>query len=424
MDRWNSQGRVDQQDVLAASGAGAGGRPAVAMHARVAEATKLPACLRDVLCLNDFASVAKRRLPAAMYAYVSGWSEDGAAHRRNLRGFETRAFLPRVLVDIERRDLRTTLFGVEYASPFGIAPMGFSRMAAAHADEVLARAAAHAGVPFILSGASLTPLEVVRAAGPASWFQAYLPGDQARIDPMLDRVAKAGFDTLVINVDTAVHGQHEHAEKQGFRSPVKPSAQLAWQALSRPSWCWRVLGPSLLTNRPLRFENMDAVAGPPVFSRTLVRDIGRRGALSWAHIDHIRRRWAGRLVLKGVLSAEDAVVAERAGVDGIIVSNHGGRQVDCAIGSLDALEAIAARVDTLVLMYDGGVRRGSDVLKAIRCGARFVFVGRPFLMAAAAADAAGVAHALAMLKREVSTNMGLLGINRIDEVRNLELLRD
>lgn len=388
------------------------------------EAPQRSARLRDVLCLNDFASVAKRRLPAAMYAYVSGWAEDGAAHRRNLRGFETRSFVPRVLVDIERRDTRTTLFGVEYESPFGIAPMGFSRMAAAHADERLARAAAEAGVPFILSGASLTPLEAVRAAGATSWFQAYIPGDAARIDPMLERVAQAGFDTLVINVDTAVHGQHEHAEKHGFRSPVRPSAQIAWQAITRPSWCWRVLGESLLARRPLRFENMDAVAGPPVLSRTLVRDIGRRGALSWAHVERIRKRWQGHLVLKGVMSADDAVLAEQAGVDGIVVSNHGGRQVDCAIGSLDALETIAARVDRLVLMYDGGVRRGSDVLKALHCGAHFVFVGRPILLAAAAADAAGIAHALAILKREISTNMGLLGINRIDEVARLQLLRD
>lgn len=394
------------------------------MHARSVAPPDLPSSLRNVLCLNDFARIAKRRLPAAMYAYVSGWSADGAAHRRNLRGFEQRAFVPRVLVDIERRNTRTSLFGVEYASPFGIAPMGFSRMAAAHADELLAAAAADAGVPFILSGASLTPLEAVRAAGATSWFQAYIPGDAARIDPMLDRVARAGFDTLVINVDTAVHGQHEYAEKHGFRSPVRPSAQIAWQALTRPSWCWRVLGESLLTRRPLRFENMDAVAGPPVFSRTLVRDIGRRGALSWAHVERIRKRWHGRLVLKGVMSADDAVLAEKAGVDGVVVSNHGGRQVDCAIGSLDALEAIAARVDRLTLMYDGGVRRGSDVLKALRCGAHFVFVGRPILLAAAAADAAGIAHALSILKREISTDMGLLGINGIDEVARLELLHD
>ncbi|ABE30542.1 FMN-dependent dehydrogenase family protein [Paraburkholderia xenovorans LB400] len=396
------------------------------MHARRAEQTDLPARLRNVLCLNDFANVAKRRLPGAMYAYVHGWSEDGATHRRNLYGFETRAFVPRVLVDIERRDTRTTLFGVEYAAPFGIAPMGCSRLAAAHADELLAREAATAGLPFILSGASLTPLETVRAAGSTSWFQAYIPGDFARIDPMLERVALAGYDTLVVNVDTAVHPQHEYADKRGFRSPFRPSAQLAWQALTRLPWCWRVLGESVLTRHPLRFENMDAIGGPPVFSRTLVRDIGRRGALSWAHIERIRQRWPGRLVLKGVMSADDALLAQRAGIDGIIVSNHGGRQVDCALGALDALDAIAARVDRdrLALIYDGGIRRGSDVLKALHGGAHFVLVGRPLLMAAAAADAIGIAYALSLLQREIGTNMGLLGINRIDEVAQLELRRD
>ena len=374
--------------------------------------------------LMAFEARARRHLPRAMHYYVAGYSEDGATHRRNLEGFQSCAFLPECLVDVSARSAATSLFGVPYAAPFGIAPMGFSRLVAADGDIVLARAAARAGVPFILSGASLTRMEEVHAAGPASWFQAYIPGEDHRIDPLLDRMEAAGFDTAVITVDTAVHGEHELAARHNFRSPVRLSPDLAWQGLTRPGWLWRVLLRNRMAGTKLRFENADAGPGPLVLSRTLVRDIGRRDALTWAHIEKIRRRWRGKLVLKGIMAPADAVTATQTGVDGIIVSNHGGRQVDCAASSLDALEAIAAEGLATTLMYDGGIRRGSDVLKAIRLGADFVFVGRPFLQAAAVDGERGVTHGLSLLMEEVRRTMGLLGITHPHDVRRLGLRRD
>jgi len=394
------------------------------MHKIEVTSRRAPPVVEQALCLNDFEPLAERKLPRAIFKYVAGHAEDGTTHRRNLKSFAERSFIPNVLVDVSRTDAATRIFGVDYASPFGIAPMGFSRLVAPDCDVLFAQAAARARLPFILSGASLTRLEEVRQAGATSWFQAYIPGDETRILPLVERVERAGFDTLVVTVDTAVHGQHEFAARHGFRSPVRPTADLAWQGVTRPVWLWRVLLRSLLTRNAPHFENMDAERGPPVFSRTLVRDIGLRSSLCWTHIERLRQRWNGRLVLKGVMSAPDARMAEKIGVDGVIVSNHGGRQIDCAQGSLDLLERVADQVDRLTVMFDGGVRRGSDVLKAVKLGARLVFVGRPFLLAAAAGDRVGVEHAIALMTDEITRTMALLGINRLAELESIPLIRD
>ena len=394
------------------------------MHSLTVDTRAAYSQARRAACLTEFEAQAKRALPRALHYYVAGYSEDGATHRRNLRSFHVRNFVPEVLTDVSQRSTATSLFGVDYAYPFGIAPMGFCRLVAADGDVVLARAAAEARVPFILSGASLTRMEEVRAAGATSWFQAYIPGEDSRIAPLLDRVEAAGFSTLVITADTAVHGEHELAARHGFRSPVRLSPDLAWQGLSRPGWLWRVMLRDGLAGTKLRFENADATPGPAVLSSTLIRDIGRRDALSWSHIEMIRRRWRGKLIIKGLMAPADAAMAEKLGVDGVIVSNHGGRQVDCATSALDALERIADAGLPLALLYDGGIRRGSDVLKAVKLGADFVFVGRPMLQAAAVAGEAGAAHALDLLARELSRNMGLLGINTPGEVRRIDLRRD
>lgn len=366
----------------------------------------------------------RRVLPPALYHYLAGASEDEAAHARNLRAFSDLSFLPRVLVDVSRRSSATMLFGVESPLPFGIAPMGFSRLIAPDGDIALARAAAEAGIPFILSGASLTPMEEVRKAGATSWFQAYVPGEVDRISALVDRVEAAGFDTLVITADTAVHPKHERAARHGFRSPVTPSFGLAWQGLIRLGWLRRIILRDRLAALKFRFENMDAGQGPPIFSATLIRDIGRRDALSWRHVEAVRRRWRGRLVIKGLMAVEDAAVAAEAGVDGIIVSNHGGRQIDCAAASLVALERIAQRGLRLTLMHDGGIRRGGDVLKALKIGADFVFVGRPMLMAAAIGGEHGAADAIALLAEEIDIAMALLGIDRLAGLAEVELLRE
>lgn len=394
------------------------------MHALKVGAAGGPGAIGGSLGLSEFEAAARRILPPALYHYVAGGSEDEAVMQRNLRAFRQHAFLPKVLVDVSGRSMATTLFGKPVPVPFGIAPMGFCRLVAPDGDRALARAAGAAGIPMILSGASLTAMEDVRAAGRTSWFQAYIPGEPDRIAALLDRVEAAGFDTLVITADTAVHPKHERSARHGFRSPVRFSPGLAWQGLSHPGWLWRVLLRDGMAGTRFHFENMDARQGPPVFSSTLIRDIGRRDALSWQHVEAVRRRWKGRLVVKGIMTAGDAATAEAAGCDGIIVSNHGGRQIDCAVSSLEALERIAQRGLNLAVMLDGGIRRGSDILKALKLGADFVFVGRPMLFAAAAAGERGVAEAIALLAQEINIAMALLGVTDLAGLSGIEMVSE
>lgn len=381
-----------------------------------------PGAIGGSLGLGEFEGAARSILPPALYHYVAGGSEDEAVMERNLRAFRRHAFLPKVLVDVSGRSMATTLFDQLVPLPFGIAPMGFCRLVAPDGDRALARAAGAAGIPYILSGASLTTMEEVRAAGPTSWFQAYIPGEPDRIAALVDRVEAAGFETLVITADTAVHPKHERSARHGFRSPVRFSPALAWQGLSHPGWLWRVLLRDRAAATRFRFENMDAQTGPPVFSSTLIRDIGRRDALSWQDVDAVRRHWKGKLVIKGIMTAGDAATAQAAGCDGVIVSNHGGRQIDCATSSLEALERIAQRGLSLAVMLDGGVRRGSDILKALRLGAGFVFVGRPMLFAAAAAGERGVRQAIALLAQEIDIAMALLGVTDLEGLSGIEMV--
>lgn len=380
---------------------------------------RVPRKLRPILALDDFETAARRHLPRPIFGYVAGACETCASFRDNREAFGDWRFVPRVLRNVGSRSQATSLFGKPLAHPFGIAPMGLSALAAYDGDVVLSQAANAAGSFAILSATSLTPLERVAQEGGSRWFQAYLPGEPERIDAMVDRVAAAGFDTFVLTADVPVAGNRENNVRNGFDAPLQPSARLAWQGITHPSW---LIGTALRTLRHRgmpHFENMDAFRGPPIVSRNLVRAIGKRDQLAWDHVARIRDRWTGKLVLKGILSVEDAILARDHGVDGIIVSNHGGRQLDGAVAPIRVLPGIARAVgDDLVVMLDSGVRRGTDVLKAIAAGARFVFVGRPFLFAAAVAGAPGVAHAFDLLAAEIDRNMAMLGVSDLDEVRS------
>jgi len=315
--------------------------------------------------------------------------------------------------------MKTTLFGRTYNAPFGIAPMGGTAMAAYQGDLVLARTAAAANVPMILSGASLTPLEKVREAGPTAWFQAYLPGEAGPITELVERVARAGYDTFVLTVDVQVAANRENNVRNGFDTPLRPTLRLAWDSIIRPRWLFGMFLRTLLLHGMPHFENMGRRV--PLITRTGERERGRRDKLSWKHLELIRRLWKGRLVVKGILDKDDARIARESGVDGIIVSNHGGRQLDGAVAPLRVLPGIAAHAGGMTVMMDSGVRRGTDVLKALALGAHFVFVGRPFLFAAAIAGEPGVLHAIKLLRDEIDRDMALIGITALAEMRR-ELL--
>jgi L-lactate dehydrogenase (cytochrome) len=375
--------------------------------------------LHDILALDDFEDAARRAIPRPIFGYANGGAETGVSMRGNRAQWDEWAFVPRMLVDTTARTQKATLFGRTYDAPFGIAPMGGTSMAAYEGDLTLVRAAAKANVPMIISGAALTPLEKVRQEGPTAWFQAYVPGDDETIRPLVERVQRAGYDTLVVTLDVQVGANRENNVRNGFHTPLRPTLRLAWDGLVRPRWLFGMFLRTLLLHGMPHFENM----GPrvPLISRSAERVTGRRDRLSWSHIALIRRLWQGKLVLKGILDKDDARMAREAGADGIIVSNHGGRQLDGAVTPLRVLPGIAAAAGGMTVMMDGGVRRGTDVLKALALGASFVWAGRPFFYATASAGEPGVAHAIRLLREEIDRDMALLGINALAEMRR-ELL--
>lgn len=383
----------------------------------------LPRRLRGIYALEDFEATARRHLPKPIFGYVFGAAETGASQRDNRLAFDEIGFLPRVLNNVAQRSQKTTLFGREWSAPFGIAPMGVSALTAYHGDVVLATSAARAGIPMIMSGSSLTRMEEVAQAAPASWFQAYLPPTPERIEALVDRVARAGFGTLVVTVDSAVRGNVENYARAGFTSPLRPDLTLLWQGLTHPRWSVGTFGRTLVTRGMPHFENTDTDKRTAIIARNVVRDFSGRAHLDWSAMARIRAQWKGRFVLKGVLHPLDAARARDHGLDGVILSNHGGRQLDGAVSPMRVLPAARAAVGSMPLMVDSGFRRGSDVLKALALGADFVFIGRPFNYAATIAGADGVAHAVDILMGEIDCDLGLLGINRIAELGPQHLVR-
>ena len=388
--------------------------PAPATVQRAESAT--PRALRRYLSLDDFEATARRRLPKFLYGYIAGAAETDAALRDNRRALDEYGFVPRVLNDVSGREQTTKLFGRTYSSPFGIPPMGSAALCAYRGDIVLTRAAAAMNVPMILSASSLITLEDVQRENPSAWYQAYLAGDAARIEPLVDRVAAAGYDTFVVTADVPVAPNREHNIRNGFQVPLAITPRVAWDTLTHPDWLLGTWARTVVNHGMPHFENMDAVRGPPALSKNLMRNIGKRDQLAWKHVELIRRRWKGKFVVKGLISPADARIARESGVDGVIVSNHGGRQLDCTVSSLRTLPEISGQADGMTVMLDGGIRRGTDVLKALALGAHFVFIGRPLLFAAVAAGEAGVRRALTLLRDEIDRDMALLGIRSIGEV--------
>jgi L-lactate dehydrogenase (cytochrome) len=374
--------------------------------------------LRKVLSLDDMADMAQRLLPVPLRGFIAGGSETAASVAANRAAFAKWSFVPRVLRNTSARSQTATLFGRQYAGPFGVSPMGVCGVFAFDADRVLAKACSEAGVPFVLSGMSMAPMEAIVAKhGPDYvWYDAYMPSERSQIDSLIDRVERAGFHTMVVTVDVPVAGNRENNIRNGFTVPLRPTPALAWQGITHPDWLFGTLLRTLLRYGLPYVENYRAERGAPFVSRKAQRDLGQRDRVDWDDIAHIRDRWRGKLIIKGVLAVEDAVKARSLGLDGVTVSNHGGRQLDGAVAALDALPNLVAVAGDMTVMLDGGVRRGTDVLKALALGAKFVFLGRPMLYGAVVAGSDGVAHVIRLLSREIDRNLAMLGRISLDEV--------
>ncbi|HEX3992915.1 MAG TPA: alpha-hydroxy acid oxidase [Acetobacteraceae bacterium] len=354
-------------------------------------------------------------MPVAVYGYVAHGTETETTLRGNRAAFDAWRLVTRVLVGVEQRSQAIRLFGRHYAAPFGIAPMGGSALVAYQGHTVMAKAARAAGIPFILSANSIIPLEEVAEAYPGAWFAAYQSPNAKAIEGMVARLARAGIAVMVVTADVPIGSNRESDARAGFGFPIRPNLRLGLDVLGHPRWAAAVLARTLLKRGNPHIDDLEPYGGPGLFSRD-VAGIAAHEGLNWDHIRLIRRLWHGPLVVKGILSPDDVAVARNAGVDGVILSNHGGRQLDHAVAPLQILARALEQAGDMKVMIDSGFRRGTDIVKALALGAASVFVGRPFLFAAAYAGEAGVAHAIALLAKELDRDMAMLGVRRTGEI--------
>lgn len=377
---------------------------------------------RNAINIEDLRQLARRRIARIVFDYIDGGVEDEAGLLRNREAFSRWRLVPHYLQDISRRQQTASLFGRDYASPFGIAPTGLAAFVHPGADLLLAQAAAEANVPFIMSGAATASIEQVMAVAPRhAWFQLYVSRETAVTEDLIRRAAAAGVETLVLTVDVPVHSKRERDWRNGFVPPVKPSMSCVLDMLCHPRWL-----AGLLRHGLPRFENWAPYAGDKASARDIAAYFTSQIPFTqtWFDLERIRRVWTGKLVLKGVLAPTDALRALDCGVDGVIVSNHGGRQLDCAPAPLEMLPAIRAAVaGQMTVMLDGGIRRGSDILKAWALGADFTFVGRPALYGVAADGLPGAQRALQILQQEIDLTLAQLGCADLGMLTG-ELLRE
>ena len=365
--------------------------------------------------LEDLRTLARRKLPRIAFDFIDGGVDDEHCLRRNREAFQRYRLIPRYLVDVSSRDQSTVLLGRRYASPFGISPTGLAGLFRPEADQMLARAAAAADIPFLLSSASNGALEDVCKLAPEHvWFQMYCTSDERINADLVQRARRAGVRVLVVSVDVPVNSNRERNRRNGFSRPFRMTPGVVLEALGHPAWVLRYLGsggiPMMQNWKPY---------GPVGASAAQVADL--YGTLTpapmvcWQHLQRIREAWTGPMVVKGLMHPEDARQAVALGVDALVISNHGGRQLDAAPSPLEVLPAIRAAVgDEVELILDSGVRRGSDIVVARCLGASFALFGRPTLYGIAAAGQAGAARALQIVRSEVDMVLAQIGCAAFD----------
>jgi isopentenyl diphosphate isomerase/L-lactate dehydrogenase-like FMN-dependent dehydrogenase len=370
---------------------------------------------REAYNIEDLREIARRRLPRVAFEFLDGGTEDDVTLRANRAAFEAIRFQPRTLVDVSRRSQEVELWGRRFAAPFGIAPTGAAGLYCFEADIALARAAAAANVPFVLSTASFVPLErVLREGGGTQWFQLYMSEDRELARRLVVRAREAGFEALVLTTDIPVAAAREYNRRNRFEVPFRPRLATLADGLLHPRWLLGVFLRTLVRSGVPRFRNLDTAVGGRIVTKTLAEFRARRDSLDWGVVRWLRELWPRKLLVKGILDPQDALRAADCGADGIFVSNHGGRQLDGAPSPIEVLPEIAAAAGgRLKIMVDSGFRRGSDIVKALALGADMVFLGRATLYAAAAGGEPAIRHALDLLKSEVDRVLALLGCTSV-----------
>jgi L-lactate dehydrogenase (cytochrome) len=360
--------------------------------------------------VSDYRALAKARLPHFLFEYLDGGSYDEATLRRNVEDLGSIALRQRVLRDVSNIDLSTTLLGKQWAMPVGLGPVGLAGLYARRGEVQAARAAAAANLPFALSTVGGCSLREVAASGNVPWYQLYFVKDRGFVAAMIEIAKEAGCAALILTVDLPVPGAR-YRDARAAGGGLRRTMQL----LSRPEWLWDVG----IRGRPISLGNLEPIVGrnAPLSDFQAWIHANFDPSVSWKDLEWVRRQWTGPLIVKGILDREDAREAAASGADAIVVSNHGGRQLDGALSTARALPHIAEAIGRqMPLLVDGGVRSGLDVVRMLALGANFVLLGRAWAYALAAAGGAGVAHALKLIDAEMRVAMALTGCSSIAEI--------
>ena len=368
--------------------------------------------------IDDLRRKAKKRLPRGIFEYVDRGAEDEIALRHNTQIYRTLKIKNRVLMDVSNRTTKTEIFGQKFTMPFGISPTASAGLVCEGGEVGLARAAARMGVPCTAATSALTPMEEIYEAGNGNiWFQLYMWTDMDLTMRFVERVKATGFETMLITVDGPVPSNREYNYRNGFAMPLRYSPRLIAQIGANPSWCVRVLAPQYLKRGHFRKVNNPPELASKLTQIAVETAYTKPAAQNWDDIKRIRDTWPGNLLVKGLQSAEDAAIAVGLGLQGVVLSNHGGRYLDSAPAPLEVLPEVRAAVGNKIkIMIDSGARRGGDIVKAIALGADMVMSGRPTLYGSAVAGEAGSYRALEIFQTEMNRVMAQIGVNRIDEL--------
>lgn len=374
----------------------------------------LSSSLAHACSIEDLRGLARLRLPRGVFDFFDGGADDEITLRANREGFDRLRLRPRVLVDVQHTDLSTTIAGSASAAPLVIAPTGAIGAGWPGADVAIARVAARLGIPYTLSTMATSSIEEVAAVGGRLWFQLYVLRDQSFARSLLQRAHQSGYEALVVTLDLVTGGKRERDLRNRFTVPLRPNARTVLDFAAHPSWCLQ-----MLRHGQPRFKNLAGFEGTADPRASIAAKVGQSldASFDWAALQRLREGWPGRFMVKGVSRGDDAARLASLGVDAIWVSNHGGRQLDGAVAAVDALpEVVAAVQERVPVLLDSGVRRGTDIVKAVALGAQAVAIGRATLYGAAAGGEAGAERALQILTEELRRAMQLCGTPRVADI--------
>ena len=369
--------------------------------------------------IEDLRNSAQRRLPKGVFEFVDRGSEDEVALRNNRAAFERIKLSPRPLVDVSKRSQAIELFGHSLKMPIAIAPTGTAGLMWYQGELELARAAAAAGIPFTLATGSMTAMEKIAEQAPGRlWFQLYMWPDRSMSHKLVERARLAGFEALVVTVDGVVSGNREYNLRNGFTIPFSYSRRNVVDVMRHPRWMVGVLGRYMLGNGMPRYENYPLELKNKITAAPMGKSMMRNDSLNWDDLRVLRKLWPHTLIVKGIMHPRDALQAADCGADAIVVSNHGGRNFDSLAAPIEVLPQVADAVGKrLTVLMDSGVRRGSDVVKALALGAKAVMIGRPTLYGTAVGGEAGAARAIGIFREEIDralAHLGCISMNELD----------